>query len=185
MGEPSELRTERLLLRPFAPADAAPFAELAGAFEIADTMISVPHPLPPGFADEWVAAAGPARFAVCDAASGVVAGCAELRDIEAEHSQAELSFWVGRPFWGRGYASEAAAALVRHGFGPLGLNRIYAFHMARNPASGRVLTKLGMRHEGLLRQRVRKWGRFEDVQAYAVLRGDLAWVETASGGARA
>jgi RimJ/RimL family protein N-acetyltransferase len=87
--------------------------------------------------------------------------------------QAELGFWVGKPFWRLGYASEAASAVVQFGFESLGLNRIYAFHMARNPASGKVLEKLGMQREGILRQRVRKWERFEDVVAYAVLRGDV------------
>lgn len=172
MDEQTATRTERLLLRAFGPADADEFAALAGAFEVADTMISIPHPLAAGFAAEWVGHPRPARFAVCEPDTGRLVGSAELRDIDPEHAQAELSFWVGRPYWGRGYATEAGAALVRHGFGPLGLNRIYAFHMARNPASGRVLARLGMRQEGLLRQRVRRWGRFEDVLAYAVLRAD-------------
>lgn len=172
MDEQLEIRTARLQLRPFRPADADAFAALAGAFEVADTMISIPHPLPPGFAAAWVGHPRPARFAVCESGTGLLVGSAELRDIDPEHAQAELSFWVGRPYWGRGYAAEAGAALLRHGFGPLGLNRIYAFHMARNPASGRVLARLGMRQEGVLRQRVRRWGRFEDVLAYAVLRAE-------------
>jgi [ribosomal protein S5]-alanine N-acetyltransferase len=166
---------------PFRPDDAEAFAALAGEYAIADTMISIPHPLPPGFAAGWVTADEPARFAVCEAASGALAGAAELRDIDPEHSQAELSFWVGRPFWGRGYAAEAGVAVVRHALGPLGLNRVYAFHMTRNPASGRVLAKSGMRLEGVLRQRVRKWGRFEDVHAWAVIRNDLAEPGTAPG----
>ena len=65
-------------------------------------------------------------------------------------------------------------ALLRFGYESLDLNRVYAHHMVRNPASGKVLLKLGMRQEGLLRQRVRKWGRFEDVVAYAALREDMA-----------
>ncbi len=168
-----EIRTERLLLRGFRQSDAEPLTALAGAFEISDTMISIPHPLPPGFALAWIHGDAPNRFAVCEAASGMLAGSVELRAIDTEHAQAELSFWVGRPFWGNGYATEAGSALIRHAFGPLGLNRVYAFHMARNPASGRVLARLEMRREGLLRQRVRKWGRFEDVLAWAVLRRDL------------
>ena len=67
-------------------------------------------------------------------------------------------------------ATEAAAAAVRFGFGELELNRITAYHMVRNAASARVLTRLGFQGEGLLRQRVRNWGMFEDVLAYALLR---------------
>ena len=169
-----ELQTDRLVLRRFTPADAEPFAELAGDRAISDTMISIPHPLPEDFADQWVRADRPSRFAVCDRATETLVGSAELRELDPEHSQIELSFWIGRPYWGRGYATEAAAALVRYAFGTLDINRIYAFHMARNPASGRVLSKLGMRQEGLLRQRVRKWGRFEDTLIWAIVRDDLS-----------
>jgi [ribosomal protein S5]-alanine N-acetyltransferase len=62
--------------------------------------------------------------------------------------------------------------LVRYGFEHLNLNRIHAHHMVRNRASGRVLQKVGMKQEGVLRQRVRKWGVFEDVVALAILRED-------------
>jgi len=177
---PPTIRTERLLLRPFARADAEAVSELAGAFEIADTTISVPHPYSLQLAIDWIMGhergrrRGRAfRFAITEAASGRLNGCVELRDLDQEHSQAELGFWVGKPFWRLGYASEAASAVVQFGFESLGLNRIYAYHMARNPASGKVLQKLGMRREGILRQRVRKWERFEDVEAYAVLRSDV------------
>jgi len=172
------INTARLLLRPFVVSDAQRVAELAGAFEIADTTISIPHPYPPELAVEWIARheqephrSRAVTLAVTVAASGVL-GCVDLRDIDAEHAQAELGFWIGKPYWGQGYATEAGAALLRFGYESLDLNRVYAHHMVRNPASGRVLLKLGMRQEGLLRQRVRKWGRFEDVMAYAALRED-------------
>lgn len=85
------------------------------------------------------------------------------------HLSAELGYWVGVPFWGRGYATEAAARLLHYGFSDWGLNRIEAHHLVRNPASGRVMQKLGMQYEGTLRQKVRKWGRFEDVAIYGLL----------------
>jgi RimJ/RimL family protein N-acetyltransferase len=179
MQVPPTIRTARLVLRPFALSDAAALAELAGAVEIADTMISVPHPYPLQLAVDWISrhdreshSSLAVSFAISEAGSKQLVGCVELRDIEVEHAQAELSFWIGKPFWRLGYASEAGTATVRIGFDSLDLNRIYAFHMARNPASGSVLSKLGFQREGILRQRVRKWGRFEDVVAYAVLRSD-------------
>jgi ribosomal-protein-alanine N-acetyltransferase len=174
------IRTARLLLRSFARADAGVVTELAGAFEIADTTISIPHPYSLQVAIDWIAGHRRARqrglgfrFAITQADSAQIVGCVELRDLNQEHAQAEMGFWIGKPFWGYGYASEAGSAVVRFGFESLGLNRIYAFHMARNAASGKVLQKLGMQREGVLRQRVRKWGRFEDVMAYAVLRGEI------------
>ena len=174
------IRTARLLLRPFARADASAVTEFAGAFEIADTTISIPHPYSLELAIDWIAGHRRARqrgqgfrFAITQAESAQLVGCVELRNIDHEHAQAELGFWVATRFWRLGYASEAGSAVVRFGFESLGLNRIYAFHMARNPASGKVLQKLGMQREGVLRQRVKKWGRFEDVMAYAVLRSDV------------
>ena len=60
--------------------------------------------------------------------------------------------------------------MLSFGFRQLGLNRIYAGHFTRNPASGRVMQKAGMSYEGRLRQHTKKWDAFEDVEIYAVLR---------------
>jgi RimJ/RimL family protein N-acetyltransferase len=79
---------------------------------------------------------------------------------------------MGVPFWNHGYCSEAARALVTYGFEQMGLHRIYAFHFARNPASGRVMQKAGMTCEGTLRQHVKKWERYEDLVAYGILRSE-------------
>ena len=98
-----------------------------------------------------------------------------MREIDAEHSQAEMGFWLGAQRWGKGYATEAARAVIGYGFERPGLNRICAHHVVRNPASGHVLEKIGMRREGALRQRVRKWGVFEDVVILAILHDD--WVQ--------
>ena len=68
--------------------------------------------------------------------------------------------------------SEALSPVLRFGFEELALNRLYAYHMVRNPGSGKVLQKNGLVEEGILRQRVRKWGVFEDVKLWAILRRD-------------
>lgn len=77
---------------------------------------------------------------------------------------------MGLPFWGNGYMTEAAAAVVAYGFAHLNLQRIYAYHYARNPASGRVMQKIGMTYEGCMRQHVWKGSRFEDSMIYSILR---------------
>lgn len=178
------LQTRRLRLRGFERKDAERVRELAGAREIADTTISIPHPYPSGAAERWIevlpqlfAAGVAAHFALTCADSGELVGSIGLREIDREHSQAELGFWIGVPWWGRGYATEAARAVIRFGFEELEINRIYAHHMVRNPASGQVLRKIGMTQEGLLRQRVRKWGKFEDVVLYAALRHEPGWAQ--------
>ncbi len=90
--------------------------------------------------------------------------------IEREHARAELGYWIGVPYWGYGYCTEAARAIVRYGFTDLGLQRIYAYCFTTNPASGRVLQKLGMTHEGMRRKHTLKDGVFLSSDAYGILR---------------
>jgi RimJ/RimL family protein N-acetyltransferase len=174
------LRTARLVLGPFESKDAAELQRLAGDREIADTTLSIPHPYDLDHALAWIgnqrkeSVRGRAvNFALRQLPNSSLVGSVGLRDIDLEHLQAELGFWIGREWWSQGYASEAASAVIRFGFESLGLNRIYAHHMARNPAAGKVLRHVGMKREGVLRQRVRKWGVYEDVVLYAILREDL------------
>lgn len=179
---PLELRTERLLLTPFAPEDVPLIPGLAGAREIADTTVSIPHPYLLEHAQAFVAAAARELAEGTDLPLAVrllpdrrLIGATGLKGIDRQNLHAELGYWIRTDYWGRGYATEAARAVVRYAFEELGLNRIYAHYMVRNPASGRVLERVGMREEGRLRQAVRKWGRFEDVVLCAVLREDPGW----------
>ncbi len=173
------LRTARLVLGGFNRRDAPEVQRLAGDREVADTTLAIPHPYELDHALAWIeqqqqeSIGGPnVSFAVRLLSTGSLIGCVGLREIDPEHRQAELGFWIGRDWWGQGYAREAARAVVRFGFDTLHLNRICAHHMARNPASGRVLLAAGMQREGVLRQRVKKWGKYEDVVLYAILRTD-------------
>jgi len=180
MIEPPPLTTERLRIRPIDRSDAPAIQNAASAREIADTMISVPHPYPPGEAERYIARQRKEQeegvsvtFAIELKRESSFCGLMEIRSIDREHSSAELSFWLNMEAWGRGYMSEVIHAILRYGFEELQLNRFYAYHMMRNPACGRVLEKNGFTQEGLLRQCVRKWGQFEDVALWAILR--RAW----------
>ncbi len=79
---------------------------------------------------------------------------------------------IGTACWGHGYCTEAVRAVLGCGFDSLGLNRIFADHLLGNQASGRVLRKAGMSYKGRRRPHIRKWGKFIDLGAYAVLRSD-------------
>ena len=92
--------------------------------------------------------------------------------LDQQHARAEMGYWIGKPYWNNGYCTEAAEAVLRYGFTELGLNRIYAHHFGRNPASGRVMEKIGMVYEGCLRQHVQRWGVFEDLKIYAILKSE-------------
>lgn len=174
------LSTERLRLRPLQEADIDALIQIAGDRRIADGTISVPHPFDRNAAVDFIQALERGRatgerfgFAVClGEGEGRLVGYAGLHHVDVDHAEAELSFWIGAAHEGRGYVREAGERLIRYAFDELGLNRVCAFHMRRNAGSERVLERLGFQREGLLRQRVRKWGVFEDVVVWSRLRGD-------------
>ena len=153
---------------------------LAGAREVADTTLHIPHPYPAGAAEQWIAthpatwAAGTGvTYAVTDAVTSVLMGAVGLT-IMPQHARGELGYWVGVPYWNRGYCTEASRALVELGFSQLALHRIQARHLTRNPASGRVMQKLGMHPEGVNRDAILKNDRFEDLAVYAILANEWA-----------
>ena len=169
------LETERLILRPFTIADAPAVQKLAGAREVASTTMNIPHPYEDGMAEAWISSHAPgyeagelATYAILLRDDDQLVGAIGLV-INGTHARAELGYWIGVPYWNQGFATEAAGAMLQFGFRDLGLNRIFAIHLVRNPPSGRVMEKSGMRHEGILRQHFRKWGAFEDVAQYGVL----------------
>lgn len=178
MPDQPDLRTKRLLLRPFTLADAPHVQRLAGAPEVADTTLSVPYPYGEGMAESWIAGHADrflyrtgVIYAITLHEESSICGCVSL-GMTPPHSRAELGYWLGVPFWGRGYMTEAAAALVDYGFRGLSLHKITSSHFTRNPASGRVMQKIGMMREGLLRGHIFKDGMFEDVVVYGLLNSE-------------
>ncbi|MEX0655401.1 MAG: GNAT family N-acetyltransferase [Phycisphaeraceae bacterium] len=169
------LDTKRLLLRPFLLSDAERVRTLAGERAVADTTVNIPHPYKPGMAEQWIATHVPqfaegklVCFAITLRDSADLIGAVGLTITPRDH-HAELGYWIGKPFWNQGYATEAGQAVIAHGFNTLGLHRIFATHLTRNPASGRVMQKLGMIREGVMRQHVRKWDELENVAIYGIL----------------
>jgi ribosomal-protein-alanine N-acetyltransferase len=178
MKELPALSAPRLVLRPFEPADAHDVQRLAGDRAIADTTRDIPHPYADGMAEEWIGthrsafeAGEAAVFAVVLRETAELTGAIGLT-ISRRFDNAELGYWIGRPYWGRGYCTEAATAILDYAFRDLGLHRVYASHLARNPASGRIMEKLGMTREGLRRQHVSKWGQYEDLVDFGILRDE-------------
>jgi [ribosomal protein S5]-alanine N-acetyltransferase len=168
------LETARLMLREFSESDIAELVPLIGAPEVAATTLRIPHPYEEKHAREFLAS-GPKenelRLAIRLRSNGRLCGGMGLHP-EMQHRRAEIGYWIGVPFWGNGYATEAAREVVRYGFERLNLNRIFASHFKGNEKSGRVLEKIGMRHEGSVRQGVMKSGKFIDLEMYSILRED-------------
>jgi ribosomal-protein-alanine N-acetyltransferase len=143
------LQTERLILRPTSAADAGRVIEIHGDWEVTRMLASASFPpdvqeIERWFADhpcEWMMGRA-YRFAVL--LDDRMVGLVDIDGIDA--SEGSLGYWLDRAVWGRGYAFEAAHALTRFAVEQLHLRRLTAGHAHDNPASGRILTRLGFTH---------------------------------------
>lgn len=116
-------------------------------------------------------------FAVVLRDSGQLIGACDLRLIPSDRA-GEIGYVYHHPFWRQGYASEAGRALLRFGFGELGLHRIFATCDVRNVGSAAVLRKIGMRHEGTLLSHMMVKGRWRDTHMFAILEEEWAAART-------
>ena len=175
--DPVRLENGTLLMRPLESHDSSAILDLVVTPEIAANTF-VPQPYPPEAASEFVRL-GRERwrydeayvFGVIEKCSQRFAGCMGIHPVAA-HGRAEVGYWIGKAFWGRGLATSALRLLLQFAFETLKLNRVEAGHFAHNPASGRVMEKAGMRFEGLRRQYVLHREQYKDLVWYAILRED-------------
>ncbi|HVY90360.1 MAG TPA: GNAT family N-acetyltransferase [Hyphomonadaceae bacterium] len=147
------IETRRLQLRPFCASDARRIAFLAGDYEVAKMCGRVPHPYSLQTAIDWVATHEAQRasraefaFAVVLERDGLIGSCGVTHLKDAPERVWEIGYWLGAPYWGLGYATEAAEALMAWARDQLGATSFCAGHFADNPASGHVLRKLGFAH---------------------------------------
>jgi RimJ/RimL family protein N-acetyltransferase len=157
------LYTPRLILRPFTIADAMRVQELAGDARVARTTLHVPHPYLDGMAESWIATHQPLAetgeayiFAITLAGTRTPGREADVTDtghligsigLSADATNiyaGEIGYWIGHPYWNKGFATEAANAVLTYAFTKRGLTQVNANHRLDNPASGRVMQKLGM-----------------------------------------
>jgi len=171
------LETERLVLRPFHLSDGPRVKELAGAREVYETTLLIPHPYPERAAEKWIAGHasqfledGGLTLAVTLKGEASLIGAIGL-GANSMHRRAELGYWIGVSYWGNGYCTEAARAVIAYGFSSLGYHKIRAHHLACNPASGRVMAKAGMRKEAELEDEVCKDGIFHTIHVYSAISG--------------
>lgn len=147
------LNTDRLTLRPFKQRDAKRVQALAGDWRVAQMTVNIPQPYDAGMAENWIATLAPAFnqgdkvvYAVTRRDAEELVGSVSLTDFSGETGS--LDFWMGVPYWGRGFCTEAVQSLVHYGFSQLGLSAIHAHYMRNNLAAGRVLAKCGFQHKG-------------------------------------
>jgi RimJ/RimL family protein N-acetyltransferase len=152
------LRTERLILRPPQLADAPAVAELLNDIRIAQNTSRVPHPYKREHAEQFIANAerGGEFALLVTLPDGTIAGGTGLGKLHSEVP--EIGYWFGVPYWGRGYATEAARAVLGHAFTTLGHDLLHAGARVTNLASRRVLEKCGYEWTGVKLLRVRALG---------------------------
>ncbi len=174
------LRTSNLVLRPFnTQGDPEMVQQILQCREIAANTRTIPHPYPEGAALKWIETHAETWqhgkgvvYAICQSGNPEIPVGAVGLLVDEAHEHAELGYWIAESAWGQGICTEAAARMLDFGFHHMGLHRIHAHHLGRNPASGRVMEKIGMQREGTLRHHVKKWGVFEDAICYGVLAED-------------
>lgn len=155
------IETERFVLRPLRPSDAGMIAHYTSDRRVAEGTRAIPHPLPPGAAEDFVARAlSPGRIEDVWAIDGSAHRLAELLGVVSltrmEGDQSELGFWIGAGFWNTGFATEAVEALVAAN--PHHARTLFAEVFQDNPGSARVLTNCGFVYLG-------------DAESWSVARG--------------
>jgi RimJ/RimL family protein N-acetyltransferase len=170
------LQTERLLLRPFTDADAEALFALHSDAHVLRYWDSPPW-TEPARAQRFLAACrrmaeegSGVRVAIDSATDGVFLGWCTVSRWNPDYRSAALGYCLGEAAWGKGYATEAAGALLRWAFDTLDLNRVQAETDTRNTASARVLEKLGFVREGTLREDCVVNGDVSDSWVYGLLR---------------
>ncbi|HWY62087.1 MAG TPA: GNAT family N-acetyltransferase [Rhizomicrobium sp.] len=149
------LESERLILRPPRPADIQAMAVWLGDYDVSKMTSRVPHPYGEADAEAFVAAGQKHRFVIQRKKDNLFLGMIGIHSDD----DYEFGYWLGKPFWGFGYATEAAGRVIQFAFEELGQDSVHAGWFHDNPASGHVLAKLGARHNGSRMRDCRARGR--------------------------
>ncbi|RHW43314.1 N-acetyltransferase [Neobacillus notoginsengisoli] len=169
------MTTKRLHLRLFQTSDAPAATKLCNNYNLFKHTLHLPYPYSIEDALTWIArqlenfnADKSYEFAMTNKETGELVGAIALTNNQ-RFQHGEIAYWVGEEYWGLGYATEAAQAIIQFAFNEKQYHKVFARCFSSNPASGRVLQKLGMEKEGLLKDHVRKEGRFKDLVYYGLI----------------
>jgi ribosomal-protein-alanine N-acetyltransferase len=173
MEVPLKIETERLILSPLKESDIPLITEYLQEKIISDNTSNIPHPYSESDARTWIKMSDDAlksntgyTFAIREK-EGKIIGAIGLHD--RGDDKAELGYWIAVPFWNKGFATEAAAAILNFGIKELKFHKIYATHFIHNPASGKIMEKIGMQKEAVLKDHIKKEGQYLDIQMYSLI----------------
>ncbi len=173
------LYTSRLILRQFTLDDAVDIMRLAGDREVAMNTLNMPHPYLPGMAEDWITTlqkdyqeSNSLVYAICLKDFTPLIGAIGLT-LHLKIRNAELGYWIGKDYWNNGYCTEAVKAIIDYAFTDMTIHKIYANFFASNPASGRVMEKVGMKYEACLKSHLYHWGEYKDIIYYSIFNKQL------------
>lgn len=172
------LETGRIILRPMRMDDADDIFAYASDPEVAKHVVwdthasiedsksflgSVLEQYNNGMVSSW---------GIEERASGKLIGTCGFVYWNITHARAEIGYALGRAYWGRGYMTEAAGQITAFGFESMKLNRLEARCEVANVGSAKVMQKIGMSYEGILRQQIFVKGHYQDLMMYSILRSE-------------
>ncbi len=165
------LETARLILRAPRLGDAKLIATLANDRHIAENTARIPHPYKLSDAKDWIGGANKnpdeEQYVVTLADGTLIGACG----IELREGAPSIGYWLGQPFWRKGYATEAVRALIDHAFGDLEHDELHATARVTNPASRHVLEKCGFQWTGVGLCRIRAIQSSAPVDRFRLERG--------------
>jgi RimJ/RimL family protein N-acetyltransferase len=165
------LQTKRLTLRAPRPEDAPVLAELADDRRIAENTAQIPHPYRLADAERFIAsvnAKGSANFLIAAADATLIGVCGITT---GEGPSPELGYWLTPSYWGHGFATEAARAVIDYAFADLAHESIQAGARVTNPASRRVLEKCGFQWTGVALYRIQALASSAPIDRFRLERG--------------
>ncbi|ATP40151.1 GNAT family N-acetyltransferase [Solibacillus sp. R5-41] len=171
------ITSERLILRLFQTSDAAKVTTLCNNYNIYKNTLYLPYPYSQNDALSWIEnhydnyiQDNSYEFAVTDKETNEVYGAIALSN-NKRFNQGELAYWIGEPYWGKGYATEAAQLILQFAFEEKKMHKVFARYFSSNPASGKVMEKIGMEKEGVLKEHIIKDGKYENLVYYGIING--------------
>ncbi|PIQ14876.1 MAG: GNAT family N-acetyltransferase [Flavobacteriales bacterium CG18_big_fil_WC_8_21_14_2_50_32_9] len=168
------ITTKKLILRKIEENDIPTILELMKEKAISEVTLNIPFPYSENDARFWINMARKGFenknqyiFGIEDTATNNFIGGIDLA-IEPNFDRAEVGYWLGKPYWNKGYCSDALATIINFGFEQLNLNKIFGVHIFENPASGKVMQKCGMQKEGELIDHIKKGDTYFSYVQYGI-----------------
>jgi len=164
------LATERLVLRAPRRSDVKAIASFANDRRIAANTARIPHPYGIEDAEQFIAAVNKREGEACFV---IMLECAPIGvcSVDLREDGPEVGYWLGVPYWGRGFATEAVRALIDHAFGDLEHETLISGARVTNPASRRVLEKCGFQWTGVRLSRIRAINSAAPIDRFRLDRG--------------